>query len=98
MKFSLEIDFPLKKIWDFCYNPSNVPKWMDEFESCHCDGEVKLGSKIKAQFKNKNAFVPILIIEFQPYKQCKSVMKVPFFTQETECFMEEISSQKDENF
>lgn len=95
-EYSLDVDFPIQKVWEFCLEPKNWPKWTEKFESCHCEGELKTGSTIRVKIKTRfpqDIYMPIFIKEIQPY-ECKMLLKVPFFAQENVCTLQEISLQK----
>ncbi len=90
----MEVDVPLQKAWDFYSNPSNWPKWDDRFGSCLLDGEFKTGSKVEIQIKNKLTSVMVLLTEVVACQECKSLVKVPFFTQESLCIFQQISPDR----
>lgn len=37
-EYTLEVDMPLKKAWEFFADLNNWPKWIDQFESFHFPG------------------------------------------------------------
>ena len=42
---SIEVDLPLKTLWDFYTDPKNMPLWVENIESCTREGEFKHRSK-----------------------------------------------------
>lgn len=84
-------DVPLQAAWNFICDPSNWHKWIDSFASIAFEGEVKTGSRIKMKIKDKKADVDFFITEVKPYCECKSLIKVIFFTQEASCSFQEVS-------
>ena len=48
-EYSIEVDVPICKVWDFYFTPSNWPKWIDQFEDCSFEDDLKKGSIIKAK-------------------------------------------------
>jgi hypothetical protein len=85
-KHTFEIDAPIQKVWQICADPSNWPKWIDQLESCQFDGEIKAGSIIKCKVKTrfpKDIYIPIRIVDINPYREAISELKVPLMTQET---------------
>src|SRR5690349_8717961 len=91
---SMEVNLSLAEAWDFFVNPINWPKLDDRYDTCVLEGELKAGSKIKAKFKDKLAQVLILVTELRPYHECKYLTKSLFFTQESFCGFQEISTGK----
>ncbi len=84
-KFSKEVDIPMHNVWDFYSNPSNWPKWIDQFEYCGVDGELKNGSVIAVKIKDKNMYIPIVMKDIRHLDQYVIFIKAPFFAQES-CF------------
>ena len=64
-----EVDLPLEKVWEFCSNPANTPKWIDQFESCTWEGELKKGTVLQTKFKNRNLFLTTSVKEYNPYSE-----------------------------
>jgi len=93
-EYHAEVDVPLQKAWDFYVQPSNWPKWIDEFESCQYEGELKTGELVKLKAKNKNIYVPVVVGELKPYKELSIFIKVPFFSQASFSAFEKISNEK----
>lgn len=90
----MEVDMPLQKAWDFFTNPNNWPKWDDRLDICYFEGKLTTGSKVEVKIKNKPAKMMILVTDVRPYRECKSLVKVPFFTQESLCIFQEISADR----
>lgn len=78
IEFKFEIDIPLQKFWEFCFDINNWPKWVDKAESCLHEGELKEGSIVKLKIKNRNLYINIHMVEFKPYKQYKMYSKLSF--------------------
>jgi hypothetical protein len=91
---SIEVDVPLQVAWDFCMNPSNWPKWEDRFDACAFEGTPKTGSKVKMKIKGKSVYLPVFFTEVKPYQECKLLVRVLFFTQQSSSMFQEISPEK----
>lgn len=91
-KHFIEADIPLQQVWQFTVNPSNMSKWNDQFESFHCEEELKSGSIIKGKIKNKDTYISLLITELDPPNKYDGLVKVPLFTQKQSLFLQEIST------
>lgn len=91
---SIEVDLSLQKAWDFYMNPTNWLKWEDRFDAVVFGGSLTTGSLVKAKIKNKPVHIEIRITEVKPYHECKYLVKVLFFTQESICTFEELSSER----
>ena len=90
----MEVDLSLQKAWDFYTNPTNWLKWEDRFDAFVLEGSLRTGSQIKAKIKNKPIHIEMLVTEVRPYHECKCLVKSLFFTQESLCTFQEVSSQK----
>jgi len=93
-EYSKEIDLPYRMVWDFCCNPSNWPQWIEQFESCKMEGELKTGSVVNAKIKNRNFHVPILITDVVLFNSCGMLIKAPLFTQTSLCALRGVSNEK----
>jgi hypothetical protein len=89
-----EIDLPLQSVWNFCLNPNNWSKAEKLFDTLVFEEKITKGSVLKAKIKDKNIYVPILISDLQPYENCETYIKIPFFTQKVSFTFQEISSEK----
>jgi hypothetical protein len=88
---SMEVDLSLRFAWDFFTDPGNWPRWEDRIEYCTPVGEVKTGSRVVAKVKNKAVTITMWVTEVKPYRECKILVKAPFFTQEALATFQEIS-------
>ncbi len=91
---SMEVDLSLQKAWNFYTNPTNWLKWEDRFDAFVLEGILRTGSQIKAKIKNKPIHIEMLVTEVRPYHECKCLVKLLFFTQESACTFEELSPEK----
>ena len=94
--YSIDIDYPIQKVWDFCIEPKNWLKWMEKCESCHYDGELKSGSMVKIKLASRlsqDIYIPVMLKEIRPY-DVTLVFKLPLITQENFCTFQEVSSSK----
>ena len=91
---SVEVNLPIRKVWDFYITPGNWPKWMDQLESCTFEGELQVGTIIKAKVKNRNAHIQITMTELKLHGEYGILIKVPFFIQESSDVFREISPEK----
>lgn len=94
MEYSIVVDAPLEKVWDFYIDPNNWPTWIDQLESCTFDGKLKAGSIVQAKTAGSNDSVPIMITDVKPYEECGIVIKAPFFTQRSTTTFEKVSPKK----
>lgn len=92
--YSIEVNIPIRKIWEFQLNPNNWSKWMDQFDSFTYIGEIETGSIIKAKIKNRNQQISILFTDVKPVKEFSICMKSLLGYQESTCTNEEISAGK----
>ena len=90
----IEVNIPIQKMWDIYINPSNWPKWVDQFDFCTFEGELKPGTIIKTKIKNRNVYIQIKMTKLKPYDECELLIKAPLFTQESSCFFQEISTER----
>jgi hypothetical protein len=90
---SIEVDFPIQKVWDFYSRMSNW-KVQDPFDSYHQEGPFQTGSVVKAKIKNRNAYVNLLLTEVKSPNEFKIFIKVPFSKQSSHCILQEISPEK----
>lgn len=90
----MEVNIPVQKMWDIYINPSNWPKWVDQFDFCTFEDELKTGTVVKTKIKNRNAYIQIQMIKIKPHEECKFLIKVPLFTQESSCIFQEISTER----
>jgi polyketide cyclase/dehydrase/lipid transport protein len=90
---SMEVDLPLQKAWNFFTDPSNWPKWENQFETCVLEGTLRAGAQIKAKIKNKPIRVVILVTEVRPYCECKYLLRL-FSFQESLFAFKSISPEK----
>lgn len=93
-EYSIEADYPLRKVYDFIANPHNWPKWLKELDSCTFDDPIKTGSVITVTIKKRSAKFKMLITKLEPYKESSSLTKAPLFLQEASCIFQEISPNK----
>lgn len=70
-KYLLQVDLPLKEVWDFHCDPTNWSKWDNQLDTCFLVGEFKAGTQIKAKIKNKSTHLLIIIAEVKPYQNIK---------------------------
>ncbi len=83
----------INNAWDFQLNLTKWPKWIEEFESFTCEGELKSGSIISAKIKNQNSSINIFIKNLVPHQEFTVSIKVLFFTQESTHLFEKISPE-----
>lgn len=86
---SYEVDIPIVPLWDFSVNPSNWPKWIDQFDSCKLDSENP--NVVKAKIKNHNAHISLVITHVEPLKKFQYLIKNFFMVQESQTIVQEIS-------
>ncbi len=93
-EYSMEINIPIKKVWEFYTNPSNWPKWVDQFETCNTCGGVKTGAIVSAKLINRKLPLPILITEINSSYELSLLVRVPLSIQENFTTMKEISPDR----
>jgi len=93
-EYSIEVDIPIQKVWEFSTSPGLWHVWNDEYETFHHEGNLKSGSVIKAKVKNANIEIPFNVTTLTPYEECTIFVKVPFFSQEVVCTFKEISTNR----
>jgi len=91
---SIEVDFPIRKVWDFFSNVSNwkTPRLIESY--FQSEKTIVNGTIVIAKLKNKLTNVPMVFTDVVESREFKVLIKKYFEKQESHCILQEVSPVK----